>query len=164
MNKFIIVIFTFILITHNLSAEIIKNINIEGNKRVSNETITLYGEIELNKDYSEKDIDKILKNLYSTNFFEDVEVSITNNTLNIKLKEYPVINQLVIVGEKSNKYKDQIRKIIKSKAKKSFIKSNLARDIDLIKDLASGVVISSALHKKKTKIKNLKTYINKSVK
>ena len=49
MNKFIIVIFTFILITHNLSAEIIKNINIEGNKRVSNETITLYGEIELNK-------------------------------------------------------------------------------------------------------------------
>ena len=139
MNKFIIVIFTFILITHNLSAEIIKNINIEGNKRVSNETITLYGEIELNKDYSEKDIDKILKNLYSTNFFEDVEVSITNNTLNINLKEYPVINQLVIVGEKSNKYKDQIRKIIKSKAKKSFIKSNLARDIDLIKNLYSSL-------------------------
>ena len=139
MNKFIIVIFTFILITHNLSAEIIKNINIKGNKRVSNETITLYGEIELNKDYSEKDIDKILKNLYSTNFFEDVEVSITNNTLNIKLKEYPVINQLVIVGEKSNKYQEQIRKIIKSKAKKSFIKSNLARDIDLIKNLYSSL-------------------------
>ena len=38
------------------------------------------------------------------------------------------------------------------------------RDIDLIKDLASGVVISSALHKNKTKIKNLKTYINKSAK
>ena len=50
-----------------------------------------------------------------------------------------MINQLVIVGEKSNKYKDQIRKIIKSKAKKSFIKSNLARDIDLIKNLYSSL-------------------------
>ena len=98
-------------------------------------TIKLYGGIELNKDYKEKEIDQILKDLYSTDFFEDVKINVQNNTLSIKLKEYPVLNQLVIMGEKSNNYKDQIRKTIKSKEKKSFIKANLAKDIELIKNL-----------------------------
>ena len=64
-----------------------------------------------------------------------MKISLSNNILNVKLKEYPVINQLVIVGEKSNNYKDEILKTINSKAKKSFIKSNLAKDIELIKNL-----------------------------
>ena len=51
------------------------------------------------------------------------------------MKEYPVVNQLILVGEKSNKFKDQIRKIMKLKEKRSFIKSFLASDIEKIKDL-----------------------------
>ena len=41
-------------------------------------------------------------NLYETEFFEDVKVSFNNNLLTIDLKEYPIINQLIILGEKSN--------------------------------------------------------------
>ena len=73
---------------------------IEGNKRVSDETIKVYGEIEINKDFSENDINNVLNNLYSTNFFEDVKINLNNNKLIISLKEYPVINQLILVGEK----------------------------------------------------------------
>ena len=38
----------------SLQAEIVKSIVIEGNKRVSTETIKIYGGIEINKDYKEK--------------------------------------------------------------------------------------------------------------
>ena len=70
-------------------------------------------------------LNKVLENLYSTNFFEDIKIKITNNILQITLKEYPVINQLVVIGEPSNKYIEEIKKIIKSKEKNSFIKNNI---------------------------------------
>ena len=50
--------------------------------------------------FSENDINNVLNNLYSTNFFEDVKINLNNNKLIISLKEYPVINQLILVGEK----------------------------------------------------------------
>ena len=51
-----IVFFNFTL----LRAEIIKNIEVLGNQRVSDETIKVYGEIEVNKNYNESDLNKIL--------------------------------------------------------------------------------------------------------
>ncbi len=139
MNKLLLLISTFLFFFSISKAEIIKKIVIDGNKRVSIETVKLYGEIELNKDYKEKDLNRILNNLYETNFFEDVKVSLKNNTLSVQLKEYPTINQLIIIGEKSTKYKDQIKKVINTKEKGSLIKSRLAKDIELIEILYSSL-------------------------
>ena len=122
-----------------LNAEIVNNLIINGNKRVSNETIKVYGEIELNKNYLESDLNKILYNLYSTEFFEDVKLNLANNTLTIDLKEYPVINQLIFNGENNRRYVSEIKKLIKLKEKKSFIKSYLSEDIGTIKKLYSSV-------------------------
>ena len=141
MVKKILSIFTFIyilIITVSLNAEIVKKIEIDGNVRISDETIKVYGDLkELNSDYSKSDLDNILKNLYSTNFFENVSLEIKNNTLFILLDEYPVINQLLIIGEKSNKFKNEINKIISTKEKGSFIENNLNKDINRIKNLYS---------------------------
>ena len=120
-------------------AEIVKELIVNGNKRVSDETIKIYGEIEVNKNLAEKDTNKILNNLYETNFFENVQIELENNVLKIVVKEYPVINQLVLLGEKANKIKDQIKKIIKSKEKSSFIQNNLRDDINTIKYLYSTI-------------------------
>ena len=76
MNKFFFLSLVLFFSFSNLNAEIVKQIIINGNERVSNETIKIYGKIDLQKDYSEKDIDSILKNLYETNFFEDIKVSL----------------------------------------------------------------------------------------
>ena len=72
-----------------------------------------------------------------TDFFENVSVEINNNTLSVDLKEYPVVNQLIIVGEKSTKFKNEIKKIIKTKEKNSFIENNLKQDVTSIKNLYS---------------------------
>ena len=65
------------------NAEEINKLIIEGNKRISDETIKVYGEIEINKVITESDLNKITKNLFSTNFFEDVTVKIRAKTLKI---------------------------------------------------------------------------------
>ena len=71
MKKLIkIYIHFFFFIIHKIQAEIISKVEINGNERISDETIKIYGEIDLNKDYKKKDLD-LMKNLYSTEFFED---------------------------------------------------------------------------------------------
>ena len=40
------------MLTENLRAEVLKKIEVSGNSRISSETIKVYGDIELNKNYS----------------------------------------------------------------------------------------------------------------
>ena len=135
----------FLILSFSVAkSEIIKEIIIEGNKRVSDETIKLYGEININQDFNESDINKTLNNLYSTNFFENIEIKFDNNVLKILLSEYPVVNQLIIFGEKKKGNVNQIKKLIKIKEKKAFVKSNLAKDVDIIKKLYSSLGYNSA--------------------
>jgi len=147
MKKYIL-LFIFCISTiftiSNANSEIVKKILINGNNRISEETIKVYGEIEINKNYSEIDLNTIINNLYSTEFFEDVKVKLSNNTLNIDVQEYPFINQIIIVGEKKKAYENQIKKLIKLKEKKSFIKSTLLNDVEVIKKLYSSLGYNSA--------------------
>ena len=139
MNKILIITLILNFFFSILNAEIIKKIEINGNKRISDETIKVYGEFRdsLGQDLSKSDLDRILKNLYLTDFFENVSIEIINNTLTVDLKEYPVVNQLIIVGEKSTKLENEIKKIIRTKEKNSFIENNLKQDVTSIKNLYS---------------------------
>ncbi len=140
MTKILKVLIIFFIISGSSRAnETVNQIIINGNQRISDETIKIYGDIELKKNINENEINRILKNLYSTNFFENVDVSLSNNILTIELKEYPVINQLILIGEKSNNIKKQITKIISLKEKRSFIKSKLSEDLETIKNLYSSL-------------------------
>ena len=151
MYKILVITFFLFYALSSVKAEVVKSFTVEGNKRISSETIKIYGDIEINKNYNENDLNKILNNLYSTEFFENVKVSIINNELQIKVTEYPFVNQLIIIGEKSNKWKKQIESVIKTKEKNSFIKSNLAKDIENLKYLYSTAGFNSAEIEIKTK-------------
>ena len=133
MLKKIIIRVLSLLIFHSVLLADDKNIIISGNERISKETINVYGDINLEKNIDEKEINRILKNLYDTNFFEDVKVNFNENTLKIFVKEYPVINQLILTGEESKKFRDELIKIIQLKEKGSFIKSLVSKDADRIK-------------------------------
>lgn len=151
MYKYIlVVIFSLINICH-LNAEIVNKFNISGNKRISSETIKIYGNLETNKDYKESDLNNVINSLYKTNFFEDIDIEIIQNTMNIKVKEYPFINQLIISGEETKNYTDQIKKVIELKEKRSFIKSFIKSDIEKIKSLYSYAGYNSPRIEIKTK-------------
>ena len=150
--KLIIIVLFSIFYSLTSFAEIVSKIEINGNKRISDETIKVYGSVNnLGSDLSKSDLDKILKNLYSTNFFESVNVELTNGILKINLKEYPIVNQLIIIGEKSNKIENEIKKFINLKEKNSFIENFLREDIKTIKSLYSSIGYNFA--KIETKVK-----------
>ena len=119
--------------------ELVNKLIINGNKRVSDQTVKIYGDINLNNKINEAKINKIIKDLYETNFFKNVQVKFINNILEINLEEYPIVNQLVFVGEPSNKIKEQLKKNIFLKEKRSFIKSILSKDLEIIKRLYSSL-------------------------
>ncbi len=139
MRSLYIILISVLIWTSSVRAEILEKVKISGNTRVSNETVMIYGDIKINNNYTEKELNEVLNNLYSTNFFEDIKIKLNQGTLIIELVEYPVINSLIIIGEKTSKYKDEIIRIIKSKEKDSFIKKNLADDVKLIKNLYASI-------------------------
>ena len=67
MKRLLTIIFILVFNFSFLNAEVIKDTIIKGNKRISDETILLYGDIKLGKDYSEADI--ILLKIYILQIF-----------------------------------------------------------------------------------------------
>jgi len=129
----------FCLFAFNLFAEVVQKLEVNGNSRISLETIKVYGEIKIGENYSSVEINKILKNLYETNFFEDVNVSLSSGTLLVNVKEYSIINSVDINGEKSNQIKKKVLGKLNLKNKSSFIENRLSQDVNLIKNIYASI-------------------------
>ena len=89
--------------------------------------------------------------MYSTNFFEDIKINLENNVLTINVKEYPVVNQLIILGEPSKRIREKFKELISIKENKAFIQPNLYKDIALIKKLYSSTGFNNSKVEIKTK-------------
>ena len=127
--KLYLIIFSiFFIFASYAKAEMINKINIEGNKRVSSETIIMFSGVSLKKDLSENDLNNILKKLYDTNFFELVNVKVENGVLRIKVKENPIIQDVIYSGIKSSEILKKIKEDTTLKSRSSF------NDVILIKD------------------------------
>ena len=86
----------FIAINFQVKANIIKDIVIKNNNRISKQTIITYGKIELNKDYDLQDVNQVFRNLYQTDFFESLKIDIVGSQLVIEVKENKVIHSVSI--------------------------------------------------------------------
>ena len=129
------VLFFFILFVNgNSFSEVVKKLEIKGNLRISQETIIVFGDISLGKDYSISDVNSLIKKLYDTSFFSDISVSIKNNTLNIILKENPIIKSIIFDGEKAKKYIEKIRELLSLTENGPFVENYIKKDINLIKE------------------------------
>ena len=117
--KFFIVII-FLSFSSLAKAQIIENIYIEGNDRISDETIIMFSNVNKNSPINENKINEILKNLYDTNFFENVIVKFDNNILKISVSEFPLIQEVKLTGIKAKKYKDPIEDKLKIKSRSSY--------------------------------------------
>ena len=121
-------IFLIFFISLEAKSEILKDINIEGNQRISDETIIMFGNVNIQDNLNLNEIDKILKNLYNSNFFEDVQVTFENNVLNIYVKEKPIIQNVEYEGIKSKTILAEIKSNRILKPKSSFDKNLLQKD------------------------------------
>ncbi len=134
MSKIILHIFLF-LFFNNAFAEVIKDVDVSGNKRISDETVLVLGELSIGQNFETTDLNNSLKKLYESNFFKDIQISINNGILNVKLVENPIIEDIEIVGIKSKTFTADILDNIKLKNRMSFTEDLLKKDIDLIKNI-----------------------------
>ncbi len=117
-----------LLITTSSFADVIKKIDVNGNERISKNTIVMFSEVTVGDDIEINDTNNILKNLYDTGFFKNVEVSFIKNDLKINVLEFPIVQNVLIEGIKSNKIKEKINDNIFFKERTSFNDIYLSED------------------------------------
>jgi len=135
MKKFTLI--AIIIISNffsQLNAEIVNKIIINNNDRISLGTIKTYGNIELGKNYSEDDLNQVLKNLYNTKFFKDVSFKIENQILIIDVVENRLVQTVNIKGIKSSNIQEAILKSLSLKEKSPFVESEISKDLTNIKN------------------------------
>ena len=132
-----IIIFISVLVFFNffnqLKADIINNIIVNNNERISLGTIKTYGKIEIGKDYSDDDLNQVLKNLYETKFFKNISLKIDNQVLIIDLIENKLVQTIIIEGIKSTTIKNTILESLIIKEKAPFNESDISKDFSNIK-------------------------------
>ena len=116
-------------------SETINNVEIFGNKRISEETILVLGNVNIGDDYSESNLNIILKDLYSTNFFENISIKLVNETLSIEVIENPIIEDIEFVGIKNKEFIEKLSESLTLKNRMSFTKTLLENDLRLIENI-----------------------------
>ena len=136
MIKFLFkILLPFFLLTTIAYSEVIEKIIVKGNNRVNYNTILLFGDVNVGDDVTTQKINKILKNLYETNFFDSVQVKLNNSSLEITITEAPLINKVYLSGIKKKNVQKIILERIISQEKSSFNKINIEKDKKLIKGI-----------------------------
>ena len=135
IKKIIITNFIIFFITTFSLAEIITDITVSGNKRISKETLIIFSEVSIGSDYDQEKLNTALKKIYTTNFFKTVNLNIENSILNINVIENPIISDVEINGIKSEKLKEFILEKISLKNRSSFINSKFKNDLNFVNNI-----------------------------
>ncbi len=131
-NFFIKIIIVFFFLLSLVRAETLQKIEISGNKRISDQTIIIFSEIEINEEITKSKLDEVIKKLYKTNFFRNINLSFENQTLILKVEENPIIENLQITGIKKQSLVEFIKGKLQLAEMKSFSQELLTADINLI--------------------------------
>ena len=114
-------------------SEIIKKIEIIGNDRIPTETIKIFSKINVDDDVDEEKLNIILKNLYDSDYFNFIDVSVNNNTLKISVVENPIIYNLKFEGIKSKSLIEDLGSVINLKERSPFNKVKVSNNKDILK-------------------------------
>jgi len=123
--QFIIISIFFTLSSYSKNYE---KITINGNERISDETILVFSDIPINETLNENSINQILKKLYESGFFKDVTVKIENNNLTITVLENPIIQTVFIEGIKRKKTEESLYDILSLKNRSSYNSALIKKD------------------------------------
>ena len=124
-KTFLLIMFLFL--NHAFSNSLNK-IEIIGNDRISDETIKLFINVDIKDEINDDKLNKILKDLYSTDFFKDINLNFDNQILFIKVVENPIIENIFYNGIKSNRILDIIKENTSVKARSSYKESVLKKE------------------------------------
>ena len=127
--KLIKLLFVMLLFfSTNAFSNVLNNIIITGNDRISKETIKLFIQVDINEEINDNKLNKILKDLYETNFFKNVSVEFDEKILSIIVEENPIIENISYVGLKSNRIKEILKQETTIKSRSSYNENLLKKE------------------------------------
>ena len=137
-------IITFLFATKS-NSEIIKKVIVENNERITKDTILVFSDIKIGKDYTPNDLNLVIKDLFSTNFFSDISLNLNDGILTISVIENKVIQEIKINGIKKKELVDILKKQLMLKDKNPFVENFVLNDVERIKRILknSGYYFSS---------------------
>ena len=110
---------------------LVSSINVDGNKRISSDTIISLSKVQLGSAYSPTQLNSALQSIKKSSYFKTVDISIVNNILNINVIENPTINSISFEGNKS--LNDiNLNELITSKQRQTLLISQVEKDTDKI--------------------------------
>ena len=104
-----IFLFSILFLAKYSLADIVKEIKVVGNDRISSSTIKLFSEITINDNLDDQELNNILKKLYQTNFFENISLNFKNNLLIITVTENPIIDKIDYKNIKAKRILDNLK-------------------------------------------------------
>ena len=129
MLRFIFKCFVILFfLTLPLHSKNFDNILVNGNERISRETILVFSDLPDEKFLDEKSINAILKRLYKSGFFKDVVIKIENTNLIIDVIENPIIQTVFVEGIKRKKTVASLLEILTLKDRSSFNSTSVKND------------------------------------
>ncbi len=112
-------------------AQTVSRIAVEGNARVSDDTIRSYVVIKPGQRATAFDIDESLKALYQTGLFKDVVINRSGSTLVVTVQENAVINRISFEG--NDRLKDEVlATVVTSKSRGILSESRIQTDTQSI--------------------------------
>jgi outer membrane protein insertion porin family len=101
MNKLLpILLFLSFISVAKAESFTIEDIRIEGLQRISAGTVFNYLPVKVGDTMTDNDAKGIIRSLFKSKYFNDVEVERQDNVLVIKVKERPAISSIELVGNK----------------------------------------------------------------
>ncbi len=112
----------------------IRAITVNGTQRLEQDTVLSYTKLRIGQPYTQESLDQALRDLYETELFADVQIRNDNGSLIVEVKENPVINRIVLEGNKRLK-EDKIRPEIKLAPRQIYTRSKVRADVARIVEL-----------------------------
>ena len=113
---------------------VVSQIQVQGAERLEPDTVRSYIKLRPGQPYTRESLDQALKDLYATELFADVQIRDQVGTLVITVKENPVVNRIVLEGNKRLK-EDKIRPEIRLAPRQIFSRSKVRADVARIIEL-----------------------------
>ena len=135
LKKILFVVLIQLFISNIAFSEIINSIVVKGNDRVSTETVKMFSNLEMGENFNNQILNKVLKQLYATNYFSDVKISTKDGIIFITVIENPIIQSITINGIKKDNILESLNKITSKMEKYPFVENKVNDQSILIKNI-----------------------------
>ena len=117
-----------------IATNVIKSVAVTGAQRLEPDTVRSYVQLRPGSNYTTETLDQAIRTLFDTELFVDVQIRDNGGALTIEVRENPVINRILLEGNKRIK-EDKINKEIKLAPRQIFTRSKVRADVARIIEL-----------------------------